>query len=603
MSKKLKDIIYNSDNIFTFSIKKENEFDKRTWSFIVTDQRSDLCGFEDTFNNYIYNIITLKIREDFFIAYKLFFNKFIYFVDMSKSGHKTSSTKYVNGFIDYCINSNDISEHKDSCSFRVANRKMKNHEIDNYLDLCYYFRNYSSVGIGLTRMYRNLIVLDIDVDCRKEGNKNELDRLLNLFALNNMLPDFEIHNNKNGHIQLQWLIQSFTYKKINKQRVNELIKKINESKDGEINFSLINFNLMVDADDAQKYRIFTKSLTDISDKPNFGDKNFTYWKAKNFCTALFKLQNLELKMPQYKDGKIFYLSQFEMVDLFSKKENRKLYFDEAPTFNDIVLCSKSFLSDFVKKEKEYFEKNDNIEDDDIFKLEHHNKKYEINENSRNNFVFKKTKELTWEICREKKYKSFEEIAKLSDSERKKLKNTIHKIVKNEYNEEDKKYGYGKWPGTSNETPFTKKEFENAFNSSFNFAISNFKNLSKYNDEQREKSLKERELKKDMKIILVDYIRNKYGKMKKNQLLNSVNDILEKSGKKKISLSSLKRYITKLDSMNNEDKRELYYYYCDSLYKRKEMLLETNNSNKRKKKEYDYISINIIDDIIKKMNNL
>ena len=56
-------------------------------------------------------------------------------------------------------------------------------------------------------------------------------------------------------------------------------------------------------------------MTYISKKYKFGDKNYKYWKAKNFESARLGLYNLELLMPYYRDGEIKYLSKEEIDSL------------------------------------------------------------------------------------------------------------------------------------------------------------------------------------------------------------------------------------------------------------------------------------------------
>lgn len=608
MPETLREIVDKGDDLYTFSINKNDEFDRYMWEFKVTDKKSEMYGVSDKLINYDYKIVTLRRGDHFFLSYRFSLpDKKVYFVDIRKANHKTSVPKYVDGLVKFYMKSNDISYKKDDNSFKVSEMKMKSLGINNFLDLCYYFREYSAIGIGYTRDVRNLIVLDIDVDCREKENNDELNRILNLFALNNMLPDFEIHNNGNGHIQLQWLIQPYQYKRRSEEQINELISKLNseQNKNKEVTNVMMNFTFVKDTEDSTEYRLLTKSLTDISDKPKFGDKNFTFWKAKNFCTALFRMQNLELKMPQYRDGKITYLSQEEMVDLFSSKEKRKLYYDEAPTFKDIVLYSKSFLSEFIDKEKKN-EDLDNRDYDDTLESDYDQEKDVIHEDSRNNFVFGHTKTVTWNIFRDRKLRTSEDIAKLPKKEYKMLENMVHKVVREEYEKLDKKYK-GVWPGTSNRAPFSKKEFESAFKMAFNFAKCKFNNLSKYSDEQRDNSKKERGLKKDMRLILVDYLRNKNQKIKRDDLLKLVNKTLEKSNQKKISLSSLKRYIEMSKSMSGEDREKLYTYYYENLKERKSNLSDTEKDSDgvkmMKKKKLDYISINIIDDIMKNIESI
>lgn len=610
MSKTLREIVEISEDLFVFTINKNDDFDRSSWEFKITDKRSDMYGLSDKFGKYNYKIVTLRRGEHFFIAYKFNMpdNKIRYFVDIRKAGHKTSVTKYVDGIVRFYMKSNDISYKKNDSSFKVSEMKMKTLYIDNFLDLCYYFREFSAIGIGITRDVRNLIVLDIDVDCCKKENNDELKRMLYLFAENGILPDFEIHNNENGHIQLQWLIQSYKYKKKCDEQINELISRLenDKNKDREVSGVSLNCNFTMDTDDSMEYRILTKSLTDISDKPKFGDKNFTFWKAKNFCTALFKLHNLELKMPKYVDGKIEYLSQEDMVDLFSKKEYREQYFKNAPEFKEIVKKAKNFLSNHMDVERIKSEICTSYNDYEIFDSDSSSMMYNIYDDSRNNFVFRHTKTVTWNLCRELNLKSFEDISKMSNKDLKKLENSVHKIVRDEYDRLDEKYGGGKWPGTSNDTPFSKKEFESAFKMAFNFAKCKFNNISKYSDEQRDNSLRERGLKKDMKLILVDYYRNKNKDLKRGELLSVVNDTLRKSGQKEISLSSLKRYITESKSMDSEKRERLYKNYYENLNERKKLLVDIQKDNDKNKtinkKKLDYISINIVDEIMKNIEN-
>ncbi len=606
MSKTLREIVEDSEDLFVFTINKNNDFDRGSWEFKITDKRSDMYGVSDRLGNYNYRIVTLRREEHFFIAYKFNMpdNKIRYFVDIRKAGHKTSVPKYVDGLVRFYMKSNDISYKKNDSSFKVSEMKMKTLGIDNFLDLCYYFREFSAIGIGITRDVRNLIVLDIDVDCCKKENDDELKRILHLFAENGILPDFEIHNNDNGHIQLQWLIQPYKYKKRCEEQINELISRLenDKNKNREIGGVSLNCVFTMNTDDSMEYRILTKSLTDISDKPKFGDKNFTFWKAKNFCTALFRLQNLELKMPKYVDGKIEYLSQEDMVDLFSTKEYREKYFENAPEFKEIVESAKNFLSNHMEAERTKSETCPTYDDCEMFDSDSSSMLYRIYDDSRDNFVFRHTKTVTWNLCRELNLKSFEDITKMPSKDLKKLENTVHKIVREEYDRLDKKYGGGKWPGTSNDTPFSKKEFESAFKMAFNFAKCKFNNISKYSDEQRDNSMKERGLKKDMRLILVDYYRNKNKESKREDLLKIVNNTLRKSGQKEISLSSLKRYITESKSMDSEKREKLYRNYYENLNERKKLLVDTQKDNNKKKrinkKKLDYISINIVDEIMK-----
>lgn len=585
MVETLRKLIENSNDLYVFKIEKNDTYDRKTWSFRIDDKRLDEYGLKDKLSNYKHEIVTLRRGDHFFLSYKFSLpDRNIYFVDIRKANHKTSVSKYIDGVVKFYMESNDISIRKNESSFKISKTKMMSLGIDNYLDLCYYFRKFSAVGIGLTRDVRNLIVLDIDVDCRIKENKDELNSILLLFAGYGMLPNFEIHNNENGHVQLQWLIQSYPYKTKCTEQIKEIISRLETEKNRNCEVKKMSQSVfLMDTEGSVDYRVLTKSFTDISDKPNFGDKNFTFWKAKNFCTAMFHMQNLELKMPYYDNGEISYIPEDKIVNMFSDKEKRAEYFSKAPEFDDINKRSNTFLLKY--KEKEIL--NDKMSEDDMD--EENTFEEDCNgvvygeENSRNNFVFHHTRIITWQICRERKFKTRDDIEKLSKSEYKKFMKSVYEIVRNEFNRKDDEYGGGKWPGTSNGMVFSKKEFDSAFNTAFDFAILKFKNTSKYSDEQRDNSIKKRSLKKDMRLIVVDYIRQRNSGVRRNELLETVNKALEKSGEKKISFSSLKRYIDISKKMDETDRRKLY----GSFYEK----LDTQKNN-------NYISINIIEEIIK-----
>lgn len=588
MVETLREIVDKSDDLYVFKIEKGDIYDRNTWSFCVDDKRLDIYGLKDKMSNYKHEVVTLRRGDHFFLSYKFLLpDGNIYFVDIRKANHKTSVSKYIDGVVKFYMESNDISIRKNESSFKISKTKMMSLGIDNYLDLCYYFRKFSAVGIGLTRDVRNLIVLDIDVDCRIKENKDELNSILLLFTGYGMLPNFEIHNNENGHVQLQWLIQSYSYKKKCEEQIMDTISKLelDGNKNGEVKRMSQNM-FLTDTDGSASYRVLTKSLTDISDKPNFGDKSFTFWKAKNFCTAMFHLQNLELKMPYSENGGIGYIPEDEIVNMFSDKERRAEYFKNAPKFEDICEHSSPFLLKYKEKETmndKLF--NEDFDERDIYDENPNKVEYDM-ENSRNNFVFDRTRRITWRICRERKFKDKEDIEKLSKREYRGFMKSVYENVRSEFEKMDNKYGGGKWPGTSNGTVFSKKEFDSTFNTAFDYAILRFKNTSKYSDEQRDNSIKKRGLKKDMRVIVVDYFRRMNGNIRRNELLETVNRTLEKYGEKKISLSSLKRYIDISKKMDEPERKELYGHFYERL--------DTQKNN-------NYISINIIEEIIK--NNI
>lgn len=601
MVKSITDIINSNSDLHFIKIIKPDKHDRLTWQFEINDKTSSLCDTNDYLHNKDYNIVQLRRGSHFFISYKIWLseNRYEYFVDTKKANHRTSIQKYVDNLMNYQVKSNDISIIKNAPSFKLTELEMRNRNIDNFVEMCYQFKEYSAIGIGITRNLRNLIVLDIDVDCDLKENADEINRLLVLFGQHNMLPDFEIHNKATRHVQLQWLIQSFEYKSISMKQRDNLIKILEEDETNK-ELSHLKFSFLDDySSNSDEYRLFTRSLTDVSGKYNFGDKNFTFWKAKNFCTALYGLHELELKMPQYQNGEIIYLTKDEMLDIFSTKDKRKNYFDEAPTFREILTNSKPLTERHIEKLKSSICEMKKSEDS---LYEEHspitNRRVNKDDESRNNFVFCFTRNTTWDICREMKFRNFEDISHISNEDDRKLKNKVKKIVKLEFNKKDKEY-CGVWPGTSNHTPFSNKEFENTFSTAFDYAKCKFNNSGKYSQEGRDVSIRERGIVKDMKIVVVDYIRRKNPKLKTNELLKVVNRQLELSNQKDISLSTLKRCICASKEMNEDERYELYNNFVRTYEKRRDMLsIKIDKYIELNKKKYDRVSINIIEDIMK-----
>jgi hypothetical protein len=94
------------------------------------------------------------------------------------------------------------------------------------------------------------------------------------------------------------------------------------------------------------------------------------------------------------------------------------------------------------------------------------------------------------------------------------------------------------------------------------------------------------LSKNVNICVVNDIKSKYIKIKRNDLLKETNDILKKNGHKPISLGSLKRYLNELKNMNDEDKKELYAdieYIKQERQKDLSDALESSEENSKKVK--------------------
>lgn len=602
MRQTIKDIINEYDELHFATITKPDKFDKSSWIIEVNDNTSKLCGINEPISNYQFQIVTLRRNNHFFISYKIFFdNTFEYFVDCKKSLHRSSVNKYMDELIKYVIYSNDISTTKNSPSIKVSKQIMLNNGIDNFVELCAYYGDYSAIGTGITRNIRNLVVMDIDVDCTKTENKIETEKLLFKFSQCNSLPDFLIFNHETNHIQLQWLVQDFKYKEIDYDIIENIRTDLinDDIKNKEIKLLGTSFTKL--SRNGEEYRKFTLSLTDIVNKKKFGDKNYTFWKAKNFFTAYLGKYNLELKMPYIKNGKVDFLSTEDVKYLLGTKESRKLYFEEAPTITELYKKMNPIVGNIIKKHiKSYTKKIKEIKDDDDITDIDNNEK--IFGTSRNNFVLKCTRETTWEISRKKNLKTSKDINSLTQIEFDKLKRSVKRSVKSKYKKEDLKYK-GIWPDTTNHSPYSNEEFNSTFEYSFIFAIQNMSN-DYWDNEQRQSSINQRHLKKEMHLIIVDYVRNKNIKIKRNELLFQVNKILENSGHKKISLTSLKRYIYESKNMTDENRKNIYSYFASNIEERKSILNEAKEkySNNKKainiyQKRYDYINLNIINEII------
>lgn len=564
--KTLRDIVEEDDKLRFFNLIKHNKYDKTTWEFQIIDKRSPYSGIEDYLTSYRYQITTMRHNNHFFIVYKVYMTEGEepeYLVDIKKANHRNSIEKFVNSMAEYSVYSNDISTVKNAPSFKVSQREMQYQKIDNFLDLCYKFGRFSAIGTGITRDIRNLIVLDIDVNCDTDSNKTEVNRILLEFAKCNALPDFIIKNHETHHMQMQWLVKDVPYKTIDQNVIKNLINTLKgeTNKRKELNFFGTNFMELTQW--GVDYRKFSTALTCISKKNKFGDKNYRYWKAKNYESARLGLYNLELMMPYYRNGEIKYLSKEEIDSLLDTKEARRDYFEEAPTIVELYQRTKHLISEHIEKIDD--KKIKRIKDEDV-ELEENIRKNKTllskedieNGNygkSRNTFVLNCTRTITWRKAREHNFRSSKDILSLNDKEQKKFKNEIHSIVKELFNRMDKNYN-GKWPDTTNYGKYPKEEFESTFNNSYTYAISTINDFY-YTDEQREQSLESRRLSKNVNICIVNDVKSKHKKIKRDDLLKETNDILKKNGHKPISLGSLKRYLKELNDMSDDDKKELY----------------------------------------------
>ena len=594
--KTLLDIVKEDNKLRKFNLIKHNKYDKNTWEFYITDERSPYNGCVEYLSEHRYQMTTMRHNNHFFLTYKIYMEdgkEPEYLVDIRKANHRNSVEKFVNSMAEYSVYSNDISIVKNAPSFKISQREMKYLKIDNFLDLCYKFGNFSAIGTGLTRDIRNLIVLDIDVDCDTDNNKAEVNRILLEFAKCNALPDFIIKNHASHHIQMQWLVKDVQYKKMNNNVIKNLIKTLNEdeNKRKEINIFGTNFTELTQW--GIDYRKFSNALTFISKKYKFGDKNYKYWKAKNYESARLGLYDLELMMPYYRDGEIKYLSKEEMDSLLETKEARQEYYNEAPTIIELYQKTKHLISEHIKKIDD--KKIKRIKDEDVEMEENiikRNKMVVSKEDiengdfgkSRNTFVLNCTRTMTWRIARKYKFRNSNDIISLNEKEHNKFKNEILSAVKELFGKMDEKYN-GIWPETTNHGKYTKEEFENTFNSSFTYAISMINDFY-YTDEQREQSIESRRLSKNVNICVLYRVMSKNNKLKRKELWEKTNLALSNGNHKKISFGSFKRYLSELKNMSGDEIKELQndIEYIQS-ERNKELLdaLESSEENSKKVK--------------------
>ena len=536
----LKDIIYNSNDLFEINILKSNKNDKSSW-FTMIDKRWK----KDPIDAFNFNHVWLRRGDCFFMAYENEIFKDTYFVDPKKAMFRTSIQKYISNAIQYYVYSNDISKKKNDPSFKISERDMRKNNIDNFLDLCYYYNDYSAIGTGYTRNLRNLIVMDIDVDCTKPDNQERLKNFLYKFGRYNNLPDFIIYNTESKHVQLQWLIQNLEYKIIDNDVYNSVFTnlKFAKNKNCKIDNKKTDFTKL--SENGIIYRRFTMALCKIENKQKFGDSNYTFWKAKNPMCALKGNYGLELKIPVMKDGKIKFLSKDDMDYYFSTKERRKVYFEEAPTLDEWYKRIEPIMCDIVANITDDTVKN--IKDaTTVMEKEKKRKKKKSEGSSRNTFVLECTRNTTWDVAREEKINP-NKIKTINPDYLNMIKTKTYNIVYEKYKQKNMEYK-GIWPGTTNKGSYTNQEFIRTFNDAFQFALDHFNSSISYSITDREKSLETRQKRMKNKLMIVNELISKH--MTRNELLKETNNILQKNNMKQISLSTLKRYISIINKKEN-----------------------------------------------------
>ncbi len=569
MAKTLKDIVKNSNDLYFIKVLKPNKHDRSSWQFVMDDPRWK----DESFKDYTFKTVHLRRGDGFFLAYKSDDSN-AYFVDPKRAMYRNSVPKYVSNLVDYSVKSNDISFTKDEPSFRVTQGEMRQKGIDNFLDLCYTYRDYTAIGTGYTRDVRNLVVMDIDVDCTRADNKEELHNLLLLFAKYKSLPDFYIFNKKSNHVQLQWLIKDFPYKDVSTDVVSSVIAELSTTQDKncEVDYRKTDFTEI--SDEGILYRKYTLALCDINRKRKFGDKNYTFWKAKNPMSALIQTDSLELFMPYYEDGEIQFRTDEEMNILFSTKEERLKYYNNAPDLTEWYEKLSELMDPLVEKisEKKALKNDDAKDVSDIKNDERIANKLSTDGcgKSRNTFVLNVTRMTVKKIAKKYGCRTKDDFREINHETFDAIKKEVYVIVYQKFKEEDEKYG-GIWPETTNISAFTPSEFKKAFNSSFSYSTQHINDFV-YTDEDRKHSRLKRELRKNLKLVMVDKVKNNSTKITRKDLLKEVNRNLKKIHVKEISMGSLKRFIAESNELTDEKRVFLY----DTLDKRKQYLKSQNS---------------------------
>ena len=570
MAKSLKEIVKNSNDLYLVKVEKPEgvyRHNSGLWKFTMDDPR----WTDPNFKNYKFKTVHLRRGNSFFLAYKSNESN-AYFVDPPRAMYRNSVNTYVKNLVEYAVETNDISKTKDEPSFRITKKEMKKCKIDNFLDLCYEYKDYSAIGTGLTRNIRNLMVMDIDVDCTKQDNIDHINTLLSILAKYDSLPDFYIFNRRSNHVQLQWLIKNLEYKEVNGEVISGIITELNNAKEKntEVDYRKTDFTTISPM--GIKYRQYTLALCNIIDKRKFGDKNYTFWKAKNPMSALNTAYDLELLMPYLSAGEIKYRTVEEMNSFFSTKESRKKYFDNAPTLMEWYEKLSELLDPLMKKlsEKKVMKIDDAEDVSEAVKEKKVERKMKKTEDSfgksRNTFVVVCTRYTTWEIAKKHGYRQKEDFDKLSHQMFNEFKKEVFDSVYQKFKDEDQKYG-GIWPDTTNRAVFPMSEFKKAFDSAFPFAIQKV-DIFSYTDEDRKRSQEVRGKSMRIKLITVDKIRQKNTKITRSELLKETNRILQKLYIKPISLGSLKRFISISNNLSDDDREILQ----EDLENRKSLIL-------------------------------
>jgi hypothetical protein len=260
--------------------------------------------------------------------------------------------------------------------------------------------------------------------------------------------------------------------------------------------------------------------------------------------------------------------------LFSTKEERLKYYNNAPDLTEWYEKLSELMDPLVEKisEKKALKNDDAKDVSDIKNDERIANKLSTDGcgKSRNTFVLNVTRMTVKKIAKKYGCRTKDDFREINHETFDAIKKEVYVIVYQKFKEEDEKYG-GIWPETTNISAFTPSEFKKAFNSSFSYSTQHINDFV-YTDEDRKHSRLKRELRKNLKLVMVDKVKNNSTKITRKDLLKEVNRNLKKIHVKEISMGSLKRFIAESNELTDEKRVFLY----DTLDKRKQYLKSQNS---------------------------
>ena len=571
-------IVKDIPNIYEMTIHKDvfDKYNKRLWKFdCCFGEGLDWLNHEPIIHNYKYN-------NNYFLCYEMTINgEKKLFADPKRMMNRTSLKSYIQFRKDYLLNSTDLSLSKTDKSVRITNSIMNNNGIKNYVDLCCYYNKYSSIGAGMNRMTRNIVLFDIDVDCREENNKQALENLLQMMCDQDVLPTFIIHNDENGHVQLQWLILQVTYSDVYKPSIDDACEQMLHLGNGM--FTAPNITTAIN-NTGKEYRALTQSLCDLVNIDKFGDPNFTYWRIKNFASAWKGLYNLRLEMPENDNGIIRYKTKEEIDELFDTENARRNFMFSSQSFfklRDKLIKVGADFSKYLNGDSDELIEDDTDIETDEFKREREKGNGMM---CRNSFVLYMTTTITWKLMREGVVTNLKKAAK--------------KEVYDLFLEEDKKYK-GCWPGTSKHDAYTKTQFNSTFKSAFEYATSIFKK-NKFDKKDMENSIITRKSRKYLIMILTIYEMKRRQNISSKEITQYVNAHL----KENVSWETIRKHMREINKMTPNDIIHMVCEFEKEYINRTEQYTKSikgnvsNHSRENYKNRLEYIDCDVIKNILK-----